>query len=579
MTMTRREFLAATSIAAAGGTSLLPTLAGQPNPSQSNPTQAIQGQPAVQSDVWFLEPQWKEAEWDGHKMRLRCYNGQIPGPMRIIQPGELLKIQLKNSLTPYDSTGWDGDPDVPHMLNTTNLHLHGLDIMPHLFQPVGTSDPLAPMIAIDPGASYSFEFQIPKDHPPGLYWYHPHHHGSTAVQVVSGMAGGIIVHGAIDEVPEIKAARDIPLIVQDIGLFQSEENPDIWTYEPKQNSIWQTFGGYVTINGGSDPTTLRGGFTTGDYKLRYFLLNGKPFFKEEHRYCTQAVNNMHDAAPSTCSDSDPIPTQMTPGRFELSPGEVVRFRMLNGNSDNMMPIIVEGHEMYLIAMDGNNYEAPRVMPVQHPDGSIPQVLVAPANRAEFLIKAVSTPGTYRIIQLAQDQQFLTSAKKVIAEIVIKGPAKNMKLPTRLPLPTRDWPLIKPSEIKKVRELIFSSQFPGQQNKIVGIDFIINQQLYDEFAISSAPHLNTAEEWHIRVPNSEHGGTEGHPFHIHVNDFEVISVGGVPQPPGTIQDTIWVPQNTEAVIRMRFKQWKGKSVYHCHILPHEDTGMMQNFLIL
>jgi len=53
---------------------------------------------------------------------------------------------------------------------------------------------------------------------------------------------------------------------------------------------------------------------------------------------------------------------------------------------------------------------------------------------------------------------------------------------------------------------------------------------------------------------------------------------VPLPPATIQDVIWVPQNTEAVIRMRFKQWKGKSVYHCHILPHEDTGMMQNFLI-
>ena len=93
--------------------------------------------------------------------------------------------------------------------------------------------------------------------------------------------------------------------------------------------------------------------------------------------------------------------------------------MLNGNSDNMMPIIVEGHDMYLLAIDGNNFEAPRFMAMQHPDGTEPQVLLAPANRAEFLIKAVSTPGTYRIIQLAQSQQFLTSAKKVIAELVVK----------------------------------------------------------------------------------------------------------------------------------------------------------------
>ena len=562
MSMTRRKFLAASGMAVASGTSLLASLADQGKAKSS-----------AASDVWLLEPQWKETELAGTKVRLRCYNGQIPGPLKVIQPGELLRIHVKNSLTPYDSSGWDGNPDVPHDLNTTNLHLHGLDIVPHLFEPVGTSNPLAPMIHIHPGGSYNYEIPIAKDQPPGLNWYHPHHHGSTAVQVVTGMAGGLIIHGAIDEVPEIKAARDIPLVIQDIGLFPSEEDPSVWTYEPKQNSIWQTFDGYVTIKG--QKTNLRGGFTTGDYKLRYFLLNGQPFFKEEHRYCPA---QSHDQAPANCSPTDPIATQLKPPRFTLAPGEVVRFRMLNGNSDNMMPIIVENHEMYLIAMDGNNYEAPRVQPIQHPNGGAWQVLLAPANRAEFLIKAVNTPGIYRIIQLAQNEQFLSSAQKVIAEIEVKGPRKDMKLPKKLPLPARDYPLIKPDEIKKVRQFVFSSQFPGVQNPVVGIDFMINEQLYDEFAVCAAPELDTAEEWRISVPNSQHGGTEGHPFHIHVNDFEVISVGGVPQPPGTIQDTLWVPQNTEAVIRMRFKQWKGKSVFHCHILPHEDTGMMQNFLI-
>ena len=57
---------------------------------------------------------------------------------------------MKNDLPPYNSTAWNGDHNVPHMLGTTNLHLHGLEIMPHLFEPVGTSDPLAPMIAIGP---------------------------------------------------------------------------------------------------------------------------------------------------------------------------------------------------------------------------------------------------------------------------------------------------------------------------------------------------------------------------------------------------------------------------------------------
>ena len=64
----------------------------------------------------------------------------------------------------------------------------------------------------------------------------------------------------------------------------------------------------------------------------------------------------------------------------------------------------------------------------------------------------------------------------------------------------------------------------------------------------------------------------------MNHFEVISIGGVTQPPGTIQDTVWVPVGKPVVIRMRFRQFTGKSVFHCHILPHEDTGMMQNFII-
>jgi hypothetical protein len=79
--------------------------------------------------------------------------------------------------------------------------------------------------------------------------------------------------------------------------------------------------------------------------------------------------------------------------------------------------------------------------------------------------------------------------------------------------------------------------------------------------------------------SHAGGIEGHPFHIHVNPFEVISINGLAQPPGTIQDTVWVPPEGVVVVRMRFKEWTGKSVFHCHILPHEDVGMMQNFLIL
>ena len=176
------------------------------------------------------------------------------------------------------------------------------------------------------------------------------------VQAVSGMAGGIIVYGAIDEVPEIKAARDILIVMQDIALFPIDPGlppqalglpagPDIWGY-------W-TFCRSRTRSGRPSPARSRSTIrrpsrtgrpncraaSTGDYKLRYYLVNGRPFFKEMHN--TQ-----------TPQSGQPAPTRFLfePMTIKVAPGEVVRFRMLNGNSDNKMPIAVKGHQVHLIAL-------------------------------------------------------------------------------------------------------------------------------------------------------------------------------------------------------------------------------------
>jgi suppressor of ftsI len=534
-----------------------------------------------------LECKWIEKTMDGVRMKLRSYNGQVPGPLIDARPGENLRIRIKNSLPPESMNGWNHNHNVPHMFNSTNLHLHGLDIAPHLFAPLGTGDPLSRMISIEPGHQFDYEFQIPDDQTPGLCWYHPHHHGSTAVQVASGMAGALIVRGDIDELPEIKAARDILLAIQDIGLFPSETEPDLWTYEPKQNAIWDTMGSVVTMynpkTGKTEPTDLKGGFSAGDYKLRYFLLNGEPFYKETHNTEEHKQNI-------------PIGKQLPVQRFSLAPGEVVRFRMLNACSDNYMPIVVEQHDLHLIALDSVNLEAPKTIPPPPPllrrlrveqippnTADTGQVAIAPGGRAEFLIKANAKPGIYRIIQLAQRQQFLESEQKTIAEIEVTGAAKDMALPSKLPIQKRYYPPMQASEVKRVRNFVFSGIFPATVNPYVGIDFLINNNTYDELAVPHVVELNSVEEWHVQVLGAHHGGTEGHPFHIHVNHFEVISITDdqgktLPPPPGPV-DTVWVPLRSTVVIRMKFLQWKGKSVFHCHILPHEDTGMMQNFLIV
>src|SRR5262249_41189347 len=89
---------------------------------------------------------------------------------------------------------------------------------PHLFEPIGTSDPMAPMLGIEPGKQFHYQLPVPKDHPSGLHWYHPHHHGATDVQVSGGMAGLIVCRGPIDEVPEIAAARELFFVIQSIQV-------------------------------------------------------------------------------------------------------------------------------------------------------------------------------------------------------------------------------------------------------------------------------------------------------------------------------------------------------------------------
>lgn len=113
-----------------------------------------------------LECKFIEKTIDGTRCKLRSYNGKVPGELIKTRPGESLRIRVKNSLPRVDSKGWDGSHNVPHMFDSTNLHLHGLDVIPHLFEPVGTGNPLAEMIDIMPGRSYDYEFKIPDDQPP-----------------------------------------------------------------------------------------------------------------------------------------------------------------------------------------------------------------------------------------------------------------------------------------------------------------------------------------------------------------------------------------------------------------------------
>ncbi|HSP60460.1 MAG TPA: multicopper oxidase family protein, partial [Ornithinimicrobium sp.] len=139
-----------------------------------------------------LQARFGTHEVAGQQARTMGYNGGVPGPTLRLRPGDLLRIELDNQLD-----------------HVTNLHVHGLHVTPE-----GDGDNV--FLEIAPGESHQYEYQLPEDHPAGVYWYHPHHHGSVADQLFAGLYGAIVVEE--DDPPAVD--RERVLVVSDITLSQ-----------------------------------------------------------------------------------------------------------------------------------------------------------------------------------------------------------------------------------------------------------------------------------------------------------------------------------------------------------------------
>ena len=564
--MNRRGFLAATAGVAVAGAAVAEGC--------SSATSFLGGAP-VGGGGYTLTIGYTNATIGGKRLRTRTYNGSTVGPTLDVFPGNTLRVKMVNTLPPnppavvpaglvriadaHDMgdmmrrrpfatrlTATPLDPmNNPHLFNTTNLHVHGIQTLPHLFEPIGTSNPAAMMIAIDPGQTYTYEFPVPIDQPPGLYWYHPHHHGSTDVQVAGGMAGLIVVHGAIDTVPEIAAARDIRVVVQSLNVNPNPSDPTLYEYEPVA---------YVAPPQGYNLGT--------DFSM--YTVNGQGV--------CWADNNANVYTPL------PLP------QLQMAPGEVVRLRFLNGTNGMWLPLVLPGFEIHMIAFDGVNFPAPFsvvqngttvVTPANM--GANSMVFVSPGNRMEMLIKAPSTPGTSTLSALATNGvNFMPFPQIDLMHINVVGTPVSMGIPTSLPIPTREYPLITDADIVNHRTITFS-EGPAS-SLLTGFGFFIDNRLYDEMAINYTVQNGTCEEWTI-----VNTGAEAHPFHLHENSFEVTKVNGIPVPIALWDTFPMAPAtgggSSSFTLRVRFKGEPGKTVFHCHILPHEDTGMMQNLMMV
>jgi FtsP/CotA-like multicopper oxidase with cupredoxin domain len=291
------------------------------------------------------------------------FEGTIPGPTLEVKPGDRLSILLANDLPANPAN--ERDNAFPNSENTLNLHTHGLTV-----SPLGMSDNI--FREMRPGTTNLIQIDIPKDHPSGTYWYHVHKHGSVTYQFLGGMAGFLIVkggEGTLDEVPEVAAAKDVPMAFQVIRstndgkvVFVHQQAQQFGTFPipgegpfPSivQQGLWSTYG-----LDGQQPLAPDGSFP------------GKP---SRFSYTTNGVAN---------------PT------LHMRPGEVQRWRLLNAtDGDNLQLVLVsnekgkEGLGLNVVAMDA--ITVPKTYRLKPRD----PLVIGPGQRYDVMIKA-GKPGTY-----------------------------------------------------------------------------------------------------------------------------------------------------------------------------------------
>lgn len=452
-------------------------------------------------------------------VKLRSYNGKLVGPVIEARPGDTLNILLDNQL-PMEPHTPGPDHHSPGF-NTTNLHVHGLHV-----SPVGNSDNV--MIELVPGQQLQYEIKIPRDHPAGTYWYHPHKHGAVAIQVSSGLAGALIIRGDIDEVPAIKAAQEKLFVIQQIPYVING-----------QTKLGQVEPGDV-VDGHSV-------FFPGNWEKmkRRFTING-------------------EVEPT----------------LQLRPGEVQRWRFIHAGFREKLELklvrrdpktgVEQTLPQYLIALDGITTGS---------IDAVEELELHPAYRADVMVRAADLQGKalpegiYWLVDGSQDAK---AESRKLARIVVKGPRVMMRLPTQTELaPLAPFVDIQDSEITGHQKAAFELRIVPPPP--VGL---INGKAFNPSAPPRKLLLGAVEEWEVSSPVHPEGSgfaDEGHPFHIHLNPFQCTiklkGMGGEKEK-RVWKDTIFVERGQTLKLRTRYERYIGMFMVHCHILDHEDLGMME-----
>jgi FtsP/CotA-like multicopper oxidase with cupredoxin domain len=394
-----------------------------------------------------------------------------------------------------------------------------------------------------PGGSTGYTIHVNRDQPPGLYWYHAHVHGLSAWEVGNGLSGAIVVEGIANYVPRTAGLRERVIVLRD---------------PPVNNS-----------------------FAAGEQSV---LRRTQPVTVSDVARRPQDFDSTGGNACNPETDMTPTINGARLASIGIRPGETELIRVVNAASHRHYDLAVDGQQLQLVSQDGvpvSMYPgAPSVIPMN-------DILIPPAGRAEFLVTGGSAPAA------------------LISKCFGSGPMGNNDPEVALGVFTDDshWPsasTVTTESVRRVAKLasvirspFFSSRMPAPvQERVVHFSedpkgLYINGLKYDANAPSMfTARAGTVEEWTI-----ENDSQEVHVFHIHQVHFIVESTNGVPNATPHWLDSIDVastgigiagqiiPTRTKVLIDFRDPVIRGTFVFHCHILDHEDHGMMAKITVL
>ena len=179
------------------------------------------------------------------------------------------------------------------------------------------------------------------------------------------------------------------------------------------------------------------------------------------------------------------------------------------------------------------------------------------------------PGAYLLQALPYFQGY-DAPTGPLAKVIVEGDPVSMSLPSALPAAPLE--TIRDDELTGSRQLTFDRHSPevdaaGHWREFA---FMVDGKLFDHDRVDQQVALNAVEEWTI-VNTDDHND---HVFHIHINPFQLTQVNGESVAEPIWLDTVILPHGGSITFRTRFLDFTGKYVLHCHMMNHEELGMMQ-----